>query len=45
MRGSHDLGGLKAGPVDTSPHDPTFWEKQIDGHEHAARSEGPPPYG
>ena len=30
MRGSHDLGGLPAGPVDTSPHDPTFWEKQID---------------
>jgi hypothetical protein len=30
MRGSHDLGGLKAGPVDTTPHDPTFWEKQID---------------
>ena len=30
MRGSHDLGGLKAGPVDTAPHDPTFWEKQID---------------
>ena len=30
MRGSHDLGGLEAGPVDTSPHDPTFWEKQID---------------
>ena len=19
-----------AGPVDTAPHDPTFWEKQID---------------
>jgi nitrile hydratase subunit beta len=30
MRGSHDLGGLPAGPVDTSPHDPTFWEKQVD---------------
>jgi len=30
MRGSHDLGGLPAGPVDTAPHDPTFWEKQID---------------
>jgi hypothetical protein len=30
MRGPHDLGGLPAGPVDTSPHDLTFWEKQID---------------
>ena len=30
MRGPHDLGGLPAGPVDTTPHDPTFWEKQID---------------
>jgi nitrile hydratase len=30
MRGSHDLGGLKAGRIDTAPHDMTFWEKQID---------------
>jgi hypothetical protein len=30
MRGSHDLGGLPAGPVDTETHNPTFWEKQID---------------
>jgi len=30
MRGSHDLGGLPAGQVDTAPQDPTFWEKQID---------------
>ncbi len=30
MRGPHDLGGLPAGPVDTSPHDMTYWEKQID---------------
>jgi hypothetical protein len=30
MRGPHDLGGLAAGPVDTSPHDMTYWEKQID---------------
>ena len=30
MRGPHDLGGLPAGPVDPSPHDMTFWEKQID---------------
>lgn len=30
MRGPHDLGGLPAGKVDTAPHDPTFWEKQID---------------
>ena len=27
MRGPHDIGGLPAGPVDTTPHDPTFWEK------------------
>ena len=30
MRGPHDIGGLPAGPVDTSPHDLTFWEKQVD---------------
>jgi nitrile hydratase subunit beta len=30
MRGPHDIGGLAAGPVDTAPHDMTFWEKQID---------------
>lgn len=30
MRGPHDLGGLPAGPVDTTPHDTTFWERQID---------------
>jgi hypothetical protein len=30
MRGSHDLGGLKAGPIENSPHEMTFWEKQID---------------
>ncbi len=30
MRGPHDLGGLPAGPVDTQPHEMTFWEKQID---------------
>ena len=30
MRGPHDIGGLPAGPVDTAPHDMTFWEKQID---------------
>lgn len=30
MRGPHDIGGLPAGPVDTAPHDMSFWEKQID---------------
>ena len=30
MSGPHDIGGLPAGPVDISPHDMTFWEKQID---------------
>jgi hypothetical protein len=31
MRGPHDIAGLSAGPVDTAPHELTFWEKQIDG--------------
>jgi hypothetical protein len=31
MRGPHDVGGLDAGPIDTSTHDLAFWEKQIDG--------------
>ncbi len=30
MRGPHDVGGLPEGPVDTTTHDMTFWEKQID---------------
>ena len=30
MRGPHDVGGLEAGPVDTTTHDRSFWEKQID---------------
>jgi hypothetical protein len=30
MRGPHDVGGLPAGPVETAPHEVTFWEKQID---------------
>jgi hypothetical protein len=30
MRGPHDVGGLPDGPVDTEPHDVTYWEKQID---------------
>jgi hypothetical protein len=30
MRGPHDVGGLDFGPVDTSPHDLSLWEKQID---------------
>jgi len=31
MRGPHDVGGLKAGPIDTAAHTPTAWEKEIDG--------------
>ena len=31
MRGSHDMGGMQAGPVDTSPHEPSAWDKSIDG--------------
>ena len=30
MRGPHDVGGLDAGPVDTTTHDMTFWEREID---------------
>ena len=30
MRGPHDVGGLEADRVDTTPHEMTFWEKQID---------------
>jgi hypothetical protein len=30
MRGPHDVGGTEAGPVDTSTHELSFWEKQID---------------
>lgn len=26
----HDVGGLKAGPVDTTDHDIAYWEWQID---------------
>lgn len=28
--GPHDIGGLDAGPVDTSEHDTAWWEWQID---------------
>lgn len=31
MRGPHDVGGLPEGPIETEPHDLSFWEKQIDG--------------
>ncbi len=30
MRGPHDVGGLEEGPVDTSEHTPSHWEKEID---------------
>lgn len=30
MRGPHDIGGTPAGPIETQPHELTFWEKQID---------------
>ncbi|MFQ5425882.1 MAG: hypothetical protein ACE5EV_02250 [Gaiellales bacterium] len=29
-RSKHDLGGLAAGAVDRSEHDPQFWEKRVD---------------
>ena len=30
MRGPNDIGGLPAGPVETDPHQMSFWEKQVD---------------
>lgn len=30
MRGPHDMGGLPAGPVDTTPHNPSDWDKGVD---------------
>ncbi len=30
MRGPHDVGGLKAGPIDTAPHEMSRFEKEID---------------
>jgi hypothetical protein len=29
MRGTHDLGGLPAGPIDPSEHDKAPWEKRV----------------
>ena len=29
MTGQHDIGGLAAGPIDTSDHDPEPWQKMI----------------
>ena len=29
-RGTHDVGGLDAGPIDQSEHEAAFWEKRID---------------
>src|SRR5260370_38311640 len=30
MRGIHDMGGLKAGPVERPDHDYQLWEKRVD---------------
>ena len=30
MRQHHDLGGLPEGPVDTSPHEPSLFDKRVD---------------
>lgn len=30
MRGVHDLGGLPAGPVDRTEHEPSFFEQRVD---------------
>ena len=29
-RPKHDMGGLPGGQIDQTPHDPTFWDQQID---------------
>jgi hypothetical protein len=31
MRGPHDIGGLPLGPVDPAPHDPSDWDRAVDG--------------
>jgi len=38
--GPHDLGGLAAGPVDTSDHDTAYWEWQIDAMVRLALARG-----
>ena len=30
MRGPHDVGGLEAGPIDTTPHEPSAWDIELD---------------
>jgi hypothetical protein len=40
MRSPQDIGGLPAGPVDTSEHTLTFWEKQCDGLRAAVGAKG-----
>jgi len=29
MKRPNDLGGNAAGPIDTGPHDPEFWQRQL----------------
>jgi hypothetical protein len=38
--GPHDVGGLDAGPVDTSDHDTAHWEWQIDAMVRLALKKG-----
>jgi len=38
--GPHDVGGLDAGPVDTSEHDTAHWEWQIDAMVRLALRKG-----
>ena len=38
--GPHDVGGLEAGPVDTSDHDHAHWEWQIDAMVRLALKKG-----
>ena len=30
MRSHHDMGGLPAGPVEATEHEPAAWEKRVD---------------
>ena len=40
MRGPHDVGGLPDGPVETTAHNPTLWEKQIDALRYLVGGKG-----
>ena len=39
-RGPHDIGGLEAGPIDTTDYGMAFWERQANGLRRTARANG-----